>query len=510
VTASGKTEVYLQAIAQALDKNKSSIMLVPEISLTPQTIERFRARFKQNVAVLHSHLTGAARFNEWKKLKNGTAKIAIGARSAVFAPVQNLGLIVIDEEHEPSYKQQDSPRYHAREVAIKRAQLTGAVVILGSATPSLESYHNAKTGRYKFLNLTKRIEDRSLPKVQTIDLRQYMGSFKKQAMLSRPMQDAIKTVLEKKEQAILFLNRRGFATFANCRKCGFVLKCKNCDTTLVYHFQDKELVCHWCNWRQKPPDTCPKCHSSYINYFGIGTEKVESEVNRLFAGVRTARMDRDAASKRGSHKEILDSFKTGQAELLVGTQMIAKGLDYPGVTLVGVVSADTALHIPDFRSGERTFSLLTQVAGRAGRGKTPGRVLVQTFTPQHYAIKYASTHDYEAFFQKEMESRKELQLPPYTHLVRITFRSYSDAKARAAAENFVALLVETPQWGVSTSGVQVIGPAPSVMPKVRRQYRWDIVLKAKQAEDAAGMLRKALPEFGKSSSVKMAVDVDPL
>ena len=504
VTASGKTEIYLQAIGRALDKNKSSIMLVPEISLTPQTIERFRARFKENVAVLHSHLTEAARFNEWKKLKNGTAKIVVVARSAVFAPVENLGLIVIDEEHETSYKQQDSPRYHAREVAIKRAQLTCAVVILGSATPSLESYHSAKTGSYKFLNLTKRIEDRALPSVQTIDLRQYMGSFKKQAMLSRPMQEAIKSVLDKKEQAILFLNRRGFATFANCRKCGFVIKCKNCDTTLVYHFQKRELVCHWCNWRQKPPEICPKCNGSYISYFGIGTEKVESEINRLFIGVHTIRMDTDATSKRGSHKEILDSFKTGQAELLVGTQMIAKGLDYPGVTLVGVVSADSALHIPDFRSGERTFSLLTQVAGRAGRGNAPGKVLVQTFTPGHYAIKYASKHDYAAFFQKEMESRKQLQLPPYTHLVRITVRSKKEGKAIESAKGLAALLKE------KKSDIQVIGPAPSAMPRLRRQYRWDVILKAKQAEAAVGLLRKALPNFRKSSSVKMAVDVDPM
>lgn len=504
ITGSGKTEVYLQAIGKALDKNKASIVLVPEISLTPQAIERFKSRFGDKVAVLHSHLTGSARFNEWKKIKTGDAMIVVGARSAVFAPVKNLGLIVIDEEHETSYKQQDSPRYHAREVAIKRAALTGAVVILGSATPSLESYHNAKAGVYKFINLTKRVHGRQLPLVQIIDMRQYMMNTKKQAMLSRPLQEAIKSALDKNEQVILFLNRRGFATFMNCRKCGYVVKCKNCDVTMTYHFQDKELVCHWCGWRMKPPEECPKCKSFYISYFGAGTEKVESEISRLFSSAHINRMDTDTTTKRGSHKVILDDFKSGQTQLLVGTQMIAKGLDYPGVTLVGVVSADSALHIPDFRSGERTFSLLTQVAGRAGRGKKPGRVLVQTFTPEHYAIITASKHDYTAFYEKEIELRKQLHLPPYSHLIKITFRSHSDAKAMESAARLTELLKE------KKNILHISGPVVSSIPRLRRQYRWDVILKAKNAEAANGLLRHALKVFKKTSSVKMAVDVDPL
>lgn len=506
ITGSGKTEVYLQAIGKALDKNKASIVLVPEISLTPQAIERFKSRFGEKVAVLHSHLTEASRFNEWKKIKEGKAMIVVGARSAVFAPVKNLGLIVIDEEHETSYKQQDSPRYHAREVAIKRAAITGAVVILGSATPSLESYHNAKSGVYKFINLTKRVNDCQLPAVQIIDMRQYMFNTRKQAMISRPLQEAIKSALDKKEQVILFLNRRGFATFMNCRKCGYVVKCKNCNVTMTYHFQDKELACHWCNWRQKPPEECPKCKSFYISYFGVGTEKVESEINRLFSGARINRMDTDATVKRGSHKEILDNFKSGHTQLLVGTQMIAKGLDYPGVTLVGVVSADSALHIPDFRSGERTFSLLTQVAGRAGRGKKPGRVLVQTFTPEHYAITTASKHDYTAFYEKEIELRKQLHLPPYSHIIKITFRSRSEAKAMEAAGKLTELLKEKKNKNI----LHISGPVISSIPRLRREYRWDAILKAKNVEDATGLLRQALKGFKKSSSVKMAVDVDPL
>jgi len=506
ITGSGKTEVYMQAIGKALDKNKTSIVLVPEISLTPQAIERFKSRFNEQVAVLHSHLTEAARFCEWKKIKENKATVVIGARSAVFAPVKNLGLIVIDEEQETSYKQQDSPRYHAREVAIKRAGLTNAVVILGSATPSLETYHNAKAGIYKFINLTKRIDDRELPSVQIIDMRHYMNNSRKQAMLSRPLVDSIKSVLDKKEQVILFLNRRGFATFMNCKKCGFVIKCKNCDATLTYHFQNKELVCHWCGYREAPPDTCPKCKSSYISYFGAGTEKVESEISRIFASAHINRMDTDATLKRGSHKKILNSFKTGDTQLLVGTQMVAKGHDYPGVTLVGVVSADSALHIPDFRSGERTFSLLTQVAGRAGRGKKPGKVLVQTFTPEHYAIISASKHDYTAFYNEEIRSRKELDLPPYSHLVKITFRSHSQAKAMESAQGLTKLLQEKKNKNI----LHIAGPVISSIPRLRKEYRWDVILKARRAEDAVNLLRNALPKFKKSSLVKMAVDVDPI
>lgn len=510
ITGSGKTEVYLQAISRVQDKGKSSIVLVPEISLTPQTIERFRARFGDHVAVLHSRLTDAARFLQWKKISEGKANIVVGARSAVFAPVKNLGLIVIDEEHETSYKQQDSPRYHAREVAVKRAGLNNAVVILGSATPSLESYYKAKHGIFKILHLTQRIEDKQLPNVQIIDMRQHIGRSKRHPVFSKPLEDAIKAALDNRQQAILFLNRRGFATFMNCRKCGFVLKCKNCDATLTYHFQDKQLVCHWCNWRQKPPEVCPHCKSSYISYFGLGTEKVESEVARLFAGAGVSRMDTDATGRRGSHKEILDSFKTGQTHLLVGTQMIAKGLDFPAVTLVGVVSADNALYVPDFRCGERTFNLLTQVAGRAGRGAVHGKVLVQTFTPQHYAIVAASKHDYVSFFNQEIKYRKQLQLPPYTHLVVITFRSRKQDRVLKAAEALAKLLRQRISAAGTKDDLEITGPALAPIPRLRREYRWNVLLKAKEAEDAVGLLKRSLKHFKKPSGVRMAVDVDPL
>lgn len=502
ITASGKTEVYLQAISRALEKNKSSIVLVPEISLTPQTIERFKSRFKDEVAVLHSRLTEAARFSEWKKIYDQKAHIVVGARSAIFAPVKNLGLIVVDEEHETSYKQQDSPRYHAREVAIKRASFNNAVVILGSATPSLESYHNAKNGIYKLLSLRQRVLDQQLPAVNIIDMRRHAKTSKAHAIFSRPFEEAVRRVLENNEQAILFLNRRGFATFMNCRKCGYVLKCKNCDVTLTYHFQDKELVCHWCNYRQKPPQVCPQCEGSYINYFGIGTEKVESEINRLFANVSTSRMDTDATVKRNSHKDILDDFRSGQTHLLVGTQMIAKGLDFPRVTLVGVISADIALHVPDFRCGERTFNLLTQVAGRAGRGEAQGRVLVQTFTPQHYAIVAASRHDYDAFFDQEIKYRRQLNLPPYAHLVIVTFISTKQYLAQKAAEVLSRLL--------KAKGLDISGPALAPSPRLRKKYRWNVILKAKSALDAVNLLKRVLPDFKKPSAVRMAVDVDPL
>lgn len=510
ITGSGKTEVYLQAIGKALDRGKSSIVLVPEISLTPQTIERFKSRFKDQVAVLHSHLTESVRFHEWEKIRSGQARIVVGARSAVFAPVKNLGLIVIDEEHETSYKQQDAPRYHAREVAIKRASLTNAVVILGSATPSLESYYNAKNGVFKFLNLTQRIQDRQLPPVQIIDMRQYVGNPKRPTILSKPLENSIKKALEEHQQVILFLNRRGFATFMNCKKCGYVLKCKNCDISLTYHFQEKKLTCHWCSYKQDPPDICPKCKSAYIGYFGIGTEKVESEINRLFASADISRMDKDVTAKRNSHKEILDGFKSGHTHLLIGTQMIAKGLDFPMVTLVGVVSADSALHIPDFRCGERTFNLLTQVAGRAGRGKTAGKVLVQTFTPEHYAIVAASKHDYHGFYEQEIKYRKELFLPPYSHIVIITFRSRKEEKAIKAAEALTKLLKNKISSYKGDHKLQASGPVLAVIPRLRKEYRWNIIIKSQAVPQAVCLIKEALKDFSKTAGVRMAVDVDPL
>lgn len=504
ITASGKTEVYLRAIELVLRKGRQAIVLVPEISLTPQTVERFVSRFGARVAVLHSKLTPARRFVEWKRIRDGGADIVVGARSAIFSPVKNLGLIIVDEEHETTYKQDDVPRYHARDVAEERSKLNGALLILGSATPSLESYYKAKHGVYKLISLTKRVEERLLPKVKIVDMRMELETRRKVAIFSRVLLDAIDKALKNGKQAIIFLNRRGFSTFVNCKKCGLVMKCKRCDTSLVYHFEDKKLICHYCNYRVAPPDICPKCRSGYISYFGLGTEKVESEISRSFAGASITRMDSDTTEKRGSHDRILGGFKSGEMNILVGTQMIAKGLDFPEVTLVGVVSADVTLNIPDFRSGERTFNLLTQVAGRAGRGDSGGEVIVQTYTPGHYAILCAAKHDYEKFYQEEIISRKELLFPPFINLVKITVRARNDdLTSRVAGELAAAIREKSPE-------MKLTGPAPAPISRLRGYFRYNILLKGKDRLAMCVLLRSVLDNFRKPHGVLIAVDVDPM
>lgn len=504
ITASGKTEVYLQAIELVLKKGKQAIVLVPEISLTPQTIERFVSRFGARVAVIHSKLTAAKRFLEWKRIKDGFADIVVGARSAVFSPVRDLGLIIIDEEHETSYKQDDVPRYHAREVAEERTRQSGCPLILGSATPSLESYYRARQGRYRLIRLTKRIEERLLPRVKIVDMRMELATRKKIAMFSKVLLDAVDRTVKSGKQAIIFLNRRGFSTFISCKKCGYVMKCGHCDTTLVYHFEQKKLLCHYCDHREAPPDICPKCRSGYIRYFGIGTEKVESEMSRSFAGARIARMDSDTTVKAGSHDRILGDFKAGKVDLLVGTQMIAKGLDFPAVTLVGVVSADVSLNIPDFRASERTFNLLTQVAGRAGRGEDGGEVIVQTYAPEHYAIATAAKHDYEKFYQEEIVARKELLYPPFTNLVKVTVR----ARGPEAAEK--AALVLADEIRREAGEVMVGGPAPAPMARLRGYYRYNIILKHQDRVVMCDLLKKVLRAHRRPHGVYVAVDVDPI
>lgn len=505
ITASGKTEVYLQSIDLVLSKGRSAIMLVPEISLTPQTIERFISRFgKETVAVIHSKLTPAKRFLEWKKIKEGRARIVVGARSAIFSPVRDLGLIIIDEEHETTYKQDDVPRYHARDVAEERAKLNNCPLILGSATPSLESYYKAKEGRYMLIKLTKRIDERLLPKVKIVDMRMELATRKKVAIFSKVFLDAVDKAMKAGMQAIIFLNRRGFSTFVNCKSCGLVLKCKHCDTVMVYHFETKKLVCHYCNYTTQPPDICPKCRSGYIRYFGLGTERVESEISHNFSHVKIARMDSDTTAKRGSHDRILGEFKSGAIKLLVGTQMIAKGLDFPEVTLVGVVSADVTLNIPDFRSSERTFNLLTQVAGRAGRGDAGGEVVIQTYAPHHYAILTAAKHDYEKFYNEEIISRKELLFPPFIDLVKITVRARNDeASANAAADLANAIKAED-------KDMMVAGPAPAPITRMRGYFRYNILLKDKSRQKMCDLLKKVLSKFRKPHGVLIAVDVDPI
>jgi len=503
ITASGKTELYLQAITLALKQGKSSIVMVPEIALTPQTTERFKSRFGEEVSVIHSRLSEGTRFSEWQRASEGTRRVIIGPRSAIFSPVKNLGLVIIDEEHETSYKQEDSPRYHARDVAIKRAEFSDAIVILGTATPAVETYYNAKAGRFKLIKLTERVLKRQLPKVRIVDMRREIAKRKRMAVFSFPLQDALTRVIAAKKQAILFLNRRGFSTHLDCKRCGAVLECKRCKSVLVYHSDINKLICHYCNTKSDVPRLCPSCKGAYVKFFGVGTQKVESELHRLFPVARISRMDTDATTKRGSHEKILDEFKNGSIDILVGTQMIAKGLDFPQVTLVGVISADTSLNLPDFRASERTFDLLTQVAGRAGRGEEPAEVIIQTYAPGHYAITAASKHDYETFYEKEIATRRFLGFPPYNRLIKFTFRSAKEEKAKKAAEGLAARLK-------GLKGFKVMGPAPSPIIKVRGQFRWSVFLKFKPDKDFSLQLRPIVAEFKKGKGAFMIVDVDPM
>ncbi|MDD3905601.1 MAG: primosomal protein N' [Candidatus Omnitrophica bacterium] len=504
ITASGKTEVYLQAIEHVLGEGRQTIVLVPEISLTPQTIERFSSRFGGHVAVIHSRLTAAKKFLEWKRIKDGKANIVVGARSAVFAPFRNLGLIIIDEEHETSYKQDDVPRYHARDVAVERARINNCPLILGSATPSLESFYKAKAGEYRLVRLTKRIDERLLPKTKIVDMRMELAARRRIMIFSKVLLDAIANMLSAGKQAIIFLNRRGFSTYINCKKCGFVVKCKRCDTVMVYHYETKKLICHYCNYTINPPDICPSCKSDYIKYLGLGTEKVESEISRSFPHAKIARMDSDTTTKRGSHDRILGDFKAGKINLLVGTQMIAKGLDFPDVTLVGVVSADVSLNIPDFRASERTFNLLTQVGGRAGRGEDGGEVVIQTYTPEHYAIIAAAKHDYQKFYDEEIIERKELMFPPFISLTKVTVRARNDALAAKSAEELKNV--------IATAGPEMLisGPSPAPITRLRGYYRYNIILKHKERLVMCALLKKALTGFRRPHGVLIAVDVDPV
>lgn len=513
ITGSGKTEIYLQIIREVLQQGRSAIVLVPEISLTPQAIERFQGRFgPETVAVLHSGMLESRRMQEWQRIRGAQARVVVGARSAIFAPVRNLGLVVLDEEHEPSYKQDDSPRYHAREVGIHRAEMAQAAVILGSATPSMESYHAATTPgpdggapRIHLLELRSRIDEVPLPEVQIVDMRREREGGRRSRIFSRPLEETLAQILGEHQQAILFLNRRGFSTFIHCRRCGFVLKCDLCRLPLTYHMAQKQMICHSCSRAVPPPDVCPKCESDYVRFQGIGTEKVESELARLFPAASIARMDSDATQLRGSHAQILNAFSEHKIDVLVGTQMIAKGLDFPKVTLVGVISADTALNLPDFRAAERTFNLLTQVGGRAGRARLPGKVIVQTYTPHHYAILAAKDHDYHSFYKQEIAIRRDLGLPPFTRLARLTARALKETKA----SEFAGKLATACRRGFPPQ-VQVIGPAPSEIPKLRRQYRWQVLLKTTSIDLLKKNLAQVLKTCKPPSGCYLAVDVDPL
>lgn len=511
VTGSGKTEVYCRSVASALGLNRQAVILVPEIALTPFLIETFYSRFGRQVAVLHSRLSAGERHDEWIRVQDGEAKVILGTRSALFAPLKDPGLIVIDEEHEPSYKQEEAPRYHTRTVALQIAKEKGAVVVLGSATPSLESYFSAlSTTSCRLLRMNERVEYRPLPYVQVVDMRQELQKGNP-GLFSRTLILAIQNRLAKHEQIILFLNRRGFSTFVVCRECGLVMKCPHCDLSLTYHINGR-LICHYCNYSVPAPALCPGCRSQYIGYFGTGTQKIEKEVQRLFTGAKVLRLDSDTTTRKDSHREILQAFRGGEADILIGTQMIAKGLDIPSVTLVGVVNADTTLHLPDFRASERTFQLLTQVAGRAGRSELGGEVLIQTYTPEHYAIKTAKKHDYESFFQQEIKNRELLNYPPFTRLCRFLVTGTYQEDVENAANVLRDILNEKVKKAGFYDQIQLMGAAPAPLARIKNRYRWHLMLKAARIEQLQEVALAGLNEFDRrfsSRRIRIAVDVEP-
>ena len=495
VTGSGKTEVYLQAIAQVIGQGQSAIALVPEISLTPQLIRRFRDRFHDHIAVFHSGLTLKERDLEWQKAAGGAAQIVLGTRSAVFAPLKNLGLIVLDEEYETTYKQEKNPRYHAREVA----QQLGATVILGSATPSIETFYKAQTGEYKLAALPERIDNRPLPPVEVIDLRE-----EKDRLLSAKLREEIKAALSRGEKIILFLNRRGYFTFAICKTCGHTLQCPHCSVALVYHSSEKKLICGHCGFEAEARVICPKCQNSSINFFGIGTQRIENEVAEVYPQARIIRLDRDIVEKKGGSEAAFAAFAEGEANVLIGTQLVTKGLDVAEVTLIGVVSADTTLNLPDFRAAERTFQQLTQVAGRAGRHHLPGKVIIQTYNPEHYAVKYAVNHDYEGFYREELKQREELFYPPFSQLINLIISGREDKRAGKLAGD-LAKSIKLPQ-----GKYQLLGPAKAPLAKIRGQYRYQILLKGEKIEVLNAAVKEALIKLSVPPDIRITVDVDPL
>jgi primosomal protein N' (replication factor Y) len=511
VTASGKTRVYMEAIRRVLDQGRTALVLIPEISLTPQAVSRYRGAFGDNVAVLHSRMSPGERFDSWRKIREGRFRIALGPRSAVFSPLDNLGLVVVDEEHETSYKQMDpAPRYHARDVAVMRGKFNDCPVILGSATPSMESYTNGIEKKYSLCRLTKRIDGTPMPRVTVVDMR---GSFQygEDRILSPLLLKRMKTCLSQGEQVILLQNRRGYAPFLRCRECGHIETCPNCDITLTYHRSDHQIRCHYCGYEKRAGDTCSDCGGATFQYRGTGTQKVEEAVRHHFPEKRILRMDMDTTRGKGSHTRMVMGFEQGDGDVLLGTQMVAKGHDFPGVSLVGVISADTGLHFPDFRASERTFQLLMQVSGRAGRRRKQGEVVIQTYSPDHPLLRFILNHDYPAFYEWEEKQRKELDYPPWGRVVMIHFRSASKEKAREAARIFSKPLKTYQQF-------DCLGPAPSPLARVNRQYRYQIICRTRRQTDPSGKnLRRILRERLRQipgqpvfSNVRVSVDVDPL
>ena len=522
VTGSGKTEIYLRILEHVLSIGQKGILMVPDIALTPQMVDRVKARFGPKVAILHSALGQGERYDQWMRAISGDCDVVVGVRSAVFAPMDNLGVIIVDEEHDSSYKQSDTPRYSAREVACERAKEAGAIVVLGSATPSVETYYKAQIGEYKLLELLKRVDDRRMPEIHVVDMRNELKTGNR-SLFSRKLTEAIWDRLEKKEQIILFINRRGYSTFVMCRDCGQVVSCPNCDVSLVYHAKDKEMTCHYCDHSELVPTECAACESKKIKYFGAGTERVEEEVKKVFGDVKILRMDLDTTRKKGSHRKILEDFRAKKADILIGTQMIAKGLDIPNITLVGVVAADTALNLPDFRAAERTFQIISQVSGRSGRGTTLGEVVVQTYSPDHYGIVCACTNDYVRFYNYEMESRTAHGYPPICEMVRFLLASEDETLLLDTLDKIKALLIK--EGGHKQNSLDdaldalskrpedgtlgIMGPIKAPIPKIDKKYRWHMLIKSTSPEVLYEAVNRVVSSLEVDQKVNLFIYFDP-
>ena len=507
VTGSGKTEVYLQLIGEALKRNKTAIVLVPEISLTPQMIERFIARFNQDeIAVLHSKLSIGERYDEWNKIKEGKAKIIIGARSAIFAPTENIGIIIIDEEHDSSYKSEAVPKYDAKEIAKKIAKENSCPLVLGSATPDMVTYYKAQEGKIELLELTKRANNSKLPEVKVVDLKMELANGNR-SMLSVALHDAIENNLKEKRQTILFLNRRGYSTFIMCRECGYTVKCKNCNISMTYHKTENKLKCHYCGYEENIVTVCPECHSTKIRYFGTGTQRLEQEINKIFPQASTIRMDIDTVTKKNSHEEILSKFKNENIDILIGTQMVVKGHHFPNVTLVGVIAADSSLNIDDYRANERTFQLLTQVAGRAGREQLDGKVIIQTYNPENFSIICAQKQDYEMFYNTEIALRKQLKYPPFCDIMLIGFNSLSEKEIIELSNRVYNYL----KGKLNGQDYIVLKPMPSPIDRIQNRYRWRIIIKGNITEETNFIINECLKKVYEANykNTRVSVDVNP-
>ncbi len=519
VTGSGKTEVYMQAMADVLENGRSVIVLVPEISLTPQTASRFVGRFGERVALLHSRLSDGERYDQWHRIQKGEADIVIGPRSAIFAPVQKLGMLIMDEEHSDSYKSDTAPRYHAREVAQKRSDLAKCPVLLGSATPSLESFHRARNGRYRLLSLPDRVFDRKMPDVHIVDMRTELKKGNR-TIFSDLLRSSIEERLVRREQIILFLNRRGHSTYVFCRTCGYVERCDNCSISLTYHRETQRLVCHHCGSNRPTQQTCPQCSSDAIRFFGAGTEAVEQEVRKAYPKARVKRFDADSTARKNAHQQILAEFEQQKIDILIGTQMVSKGLDFPNVTLVGVIAADTALNLPDFRASEQTFSLLTQVAGRSGRAELEGKVVIQTYMPEHYCIEAAQKHDYLDFYAQEVVARDALRYPPFAHVATLLLRGKDEQAvidAAHAARDQLEIWQEDRERAsqvptVKETSVEILGPAPAPLSKIEGKFRWHLLLRSTDAEKIGRLFKRFTdepPAIIKSKAIEFVIDIDP-